>query len=538
MLQSIFKTVVIMSLLAGIFTSLLLLAKPVTQRLFGHRWQYFAWYAVLFVSLVPLSIKLPTHQGAAGNISYVPSELAPLKAQYAQIQPGLAQNGWGDEWLWNALCIIWLMGALACMVYHIVQYLLFVITVRKNSRFVKKYKGISVKSTSLLTAPLSVGLFRKTILIPCDVTDSEIENCILKHEYVHIKHYDILFKWICMLANCVHWFNPLMYVLRREVDRSCELVCDTSVTKHMSHCERREYMNTILSMVSRSAGIAPLSTQMASSAKNIKQRFAAIASVGKRAWWETGVSGIMGAIMLALCITLGAAALGSAYESDAAVISIDLSKPAKKELTRQVQNFEIPKTQAETSENEPDAEFAQTEQTAPAHEPQMSVQEVTDESAAQSPAHEARSFDYEEDEGDFSVYHPYSGQVKFDGLTMEALTAEIEQSGIGKSAGDGANLKNEYVSGTLTYKNGSKDNIKNVRSDEKGQIIFYMPSDYERHVEISFLEDGKVIAGYGMVPDSETIYAFGGFDPDKSYDITVSSATGDTWMVESDYIIY
>ena len=397
MLQSIFKTVVIMSLLAGIFTSLLLLAKPVTQRLFGHRWQYFAWYAVLFVSLVPLSIKLPTHQGAAGNISYVPSELAPLKAQYAQIQPGLAQNGWGDEWLWNALCIIWLMGALACMVYHIVQYLLFVITVRKNSRFVKKYKGISVKSTSLLTAPLSVGLFRKTILIPCDVTDSEIENCILKHEYVHIKHYDILFKWICMLANCVHWFNPLMYVLRREVDRSCELVCDTSVTKHMSHCERREYMNTILSMVSRSAGIAPLSTQMASSAKNIKQRFAAIASVGKRAWWETGVSGIMGAIMLALCITLGAAALGSAYESDAAVISIDLSKPAKKELTRQVQNFEIPKTQAETSENEPDAEFAQTEQTAPAHEPQMSVQEVTDESAAQSPAHEARSFDYEED---------------------------------------------------------------------------------------------------------------------------------------------
>ena len=140
MLQSIFKTVVIMSLLAGIFTSLLLLAKPVTQRLFGHRWQYFSWYAVLFVSLVPLSIKLPTHQGAAGNISYVPSELAPLEAQYAQMQPALSQNGWGDEWFWNALCIIWLMGALACIVYHIVQYLLFVITVRKNSRFVKKYK--------------------------------------------------------------------------------------------------------------------------------------------------------------------------------------------------------------------------------------------------------------------------------------------------------------------------------------------------------------------------------------------------------------
>lgn len=536
MLQSIFKTVVIMSLLAGIFTSLLLLAKPVTQRLFGHRWQYFAWYAVLFVSLVPLSIKLPTHQGMTGHMLSMSSELAPLEAQYAPMQPALSQNGWGDEWLWNALCIIWLMGALACIVYHIVQYLLFVITVRKNSRFVKKYKGISVKSTSLLTAPLSVGLFRKTILIPCDVTDSEIENCILKHEYVHIKHYDILFKWICMLANCVHWFNPLMYVLRREVDRSCELVCDTNVTKHMSDCERREYMNTILSMVSRSAGIAPLSTQMASSAKSIKQRFAAIASVGKRAWWKMGVSVIFGTIVIAFCISLGAAALGSAYESGAAVISIDLSKPANKELPRQVQNFEIKKPQAATSNNEPDAEIVASEPIATEAKTQTPVQEH--ETIAQTPAHKASSFDYEEDESDFSVYHPYSGQVKFDGLTMESLTAEIEQSGIGKSAGGGVNLKNEYVSGTLTYKNGSKDNIKNVRSDEKGQIIFYMPSDYERHVEISFLEDGKVIAGYGMVPDSETIYAFGGFDPDKSYDITVSSATGDTWMVESDYIIY
>jgi len=536
MLQSIFRTVVIMSLMASIFTSLLLVAKPVTRRLFGHRWQYFAWYAVLFVSLVPLSIKLPAHQGTVSSIVYAPPELAPLEAQYAKVQPALSQNGWGDEWLWNALCIIWIIGALACMVYYMAQYILFVITVRKNSHFVKKYKTISVKSTSLLTAPLSVGLFRKTILIPCDVTDSEVENCILKHEYAHIKHYDVMFKWICMFANCVHWFNPLMYVLRREVDMACELVCDTSVTKHMSHCERREYMNTILSMVSRSAGIAPLSTQMATPAKSIKQRFAAIASPESKSWWKRGVSVGLGAIVLAFFITLGAVALGDVYGSDAAVISLDLSQPAKKELPQKVHNFERKNPQPEISAIEATGEIVATEPIAPEAETQTPVQE--NETILQTPAHEASSFYYEEDESDFSVYHPYSGQVKFDGLNMESLTAEIEQSGIGKTMGDGANLKNEYISGTLTYKNGSKDNIKNVRSDEKGQITFYMTSDYERHVEISFLEDGKVIAGYGMVPDSETIYAFGGFDPDKSYDITVSSATGDTWMVESDYIIY
>ncbi len=536
MLHSIFRTVVTMSVLASIFTSLLLLAKPVTQRLFGHRWQYFAWYAVLFVALVPLSISLPTHEPAIGHILPAASELAPLEAERASMQSIPVQNDGGGAWFWNALGIIWLTGAAACVVYHIAQYILFVITVRKNSRFVKKYKGIRVQSTSLLTAPLSVGLFRQTILLPCDVTDNEVENCILKHEYVHIKHGDIFFKWICMFANCVHWFNPLMYVLRREVDGVCELVCDTSVTKHMSGQERREYMNTILCMMSRSSGIAPLSTQMASPAKSIKQRFAAIASLERRAWWKTGVSGILGAIVLALCITLGAVALSAACDKDAVVLSLDLSKPAKKELPHKVQKFESEIPQAETSENEPDDEIVVPEPPAPSPQSQTPVQEH--ETIAQTPAHEAHSFDYEEDESDFSVYHPYSGQVKFDGLTMESLTAEIEQSGIGKTTGDGANLKNEYISGTLTYKNGSRDDIKNVRSDEKGQIIFYMTSDYERHVEINFLEDGKVIAGYGMVPDSETIYAFSGFDPDKSYDITVSSATGDTWMVESDYIIY
>ena len=535
MLQLIFRTVVTMSLVASIFTPLLLLIKPVTQRTFGHRWQYFAWYAVLFVSLVPLSIKLPTHQSTMGHISPAPSELAPLEAQYTRMQPHLTQNAGGEAWFWNALCIIWLIGTLACIVYYIAQYILFVITVRKNSHLVNKHKGIAVKSTSLLTAPLSVGLFRKTILVPCDVTDSEVENCILKHEYMHIKHHDILFKWICMFANCVHWFNPLMYVIRREVDSVCELVCDSSVAKHMSDYERRQYMNTILAMVSRSAAIAPLSTQMATPAKSMKQRFAAIACVGKRPWWKRGVFGILGSAVLALCITLSAVMLGGACD-DAAVISLDLSKPAKEEPPQMAHHFERKKPQSEISVSSAAAKIAEAEAIAPEAETQTPVQD--NETIAQTPAHEASSFYYEEDESDFSVYHPYSGKVKFDGLTMEALTAEIEQSGAGKTVGDGANLKNEYISGTLTYKNGSKDNIKNVRSDEKGQITFYMTSDYERHVEINFLEDGKVIAGYGMVPDSETIYAFGGFDPDKSYDITVSSATGDTWMVESDYIIY
>ena len=37
---------------------------------------------------------------------------------------------------------------------------------------------------------------------------------------------DRFYKWLVEAAVCLHWFNPAVYVLQKEVSRTCELSCD------------------------------------------------------------------------------------------------------------------------------------------------------------------------------------------------------------------------------------------------------------------------------------------------------------------------
>ena len=44
---------------------------------------------------------------------------------------------------------------------------------------------------------------------------------------------DIVVKWFALLANAVHWFNPALYLLRRELARECQLAADEAVIRHI-----------------------------------------------------------------------------------------------------------------------------------------------------------------------------------------------------------------------------------------------------------------------------------------------------------------
>jgi uncharacterized membrane protein len=49
-----------------------------------------------------------------------------------------------------------------------------------------------------------------------------------------------------LLINAIHWFNPLAYMARRDLDRFCEWACDENVVKSMDAQERRRYCGLIL----------------------------------------------------------------------------------------------------------------------------------------------------------------------------------------------------------------------------------------------------------------------------------------------------
>jgi len=52
-----------------------------------------------------------------------------------------------------------------------------------------------------------------------------------------------------MIAVSVHWFNPLMYFMKKEINHACELACDEAVIKGLNSAEKQAYGDTLISVV-------------------------------------------------------------------------------------------------------------------------------------------------------------------------------------------------------------------------------------------------------------------------------------------------
>lgn len=52
---------------------------------------------------------------------------------------------------------------------------------------------------------------------------------VLEHEFVHVQRFDALSKLALIAAVCVHWFDPLVWVMYVLANRDLELSCDETV---------------------------------------------------------------------------------------------------------------------------------------------------------------------------------------------------------------------------------------------------------------------------------------------------------------------
>lgn len=68
---------------------------------------------------------------------------------------------------------------------------------------------------------------------------------ILKHEMTHIIRMDLWMKLLLEFVCCLHWFNPLIYLLRHEIRYLCETSCDERVIKGCSEEECQAYMDLL-----------------------------------------------------------------------------------------------------------------------------------------------------------------------------------------------------------------------------------------------------------------------------------------------------
>ncbi|MBO5473336.1 MAG: M56 family metallopeptidase [Lachnospiraceae bacterium] len=84
-------------------------------------------------------------------------------------------------------------------------------------------------------------------IIICDrEADSREAKLLVSHEMVHIKRWDLAWKILIQLVVILHWWNPVVRILRHNFEVACECSCDEMVLQGRTEEEWKEYRNLII----------------------------------------------------------------------------------------------------------------------------------------------------------------------------------------------------------------------------------------------------------------------------------------------------
>ena len=289
------------------------------------------WWIALIRLLVPFSIKSVTSiysllQSIYSDINPVrtaqTTTFLPIHGNMPEIANGLSEAMVQRTESISILSVIWLAGLLLCFGFFAVSYIKcyrefrFSLPVENDILEAWKEKhplkrSLSIRQIETIAAPLSYGVIRPVILMPKNTEWKNIYQLryVLEHEYVHIRRLDMLTKLIMIAAVCIHWFNPLVWVMYILFNRDLELSCDETVVCRFGMDIKSLYATTLISMEEKKSGLTPLCNSFSKNA--IEERIRAIMKIKKTSKFAVIIS-----VVLVICVTGGFATSASSLEKN------------------------------------------------------------------------------------------------------------------------------------------------------------------------------------------------------------------------------
>ncbi len=114
----------------------------------------------------------------------------------------------------------------------------------------KLKRNYTIGVSDMISSPLTYGTVKPVILLSksAQAQNESSLSYILAHEYIHIKHFDVLFKIVLAAILCIHWFNPLVWVMYILANRDIELSCDEAVVKMFGESSKASYAYTLINL--------------------------------------------------------------------------------------------------------------------------------------------------------------------------------------------------------------------------------------------------------------------------------------------------
>ena len=126
-------------------------------------------------------------------------------------------------------------------------------------RMIRKFdlhRKIHLYGCSSLKTPVTYGVIFPKIIWPLEfkeATRSDVRNMIA-HELEHIRKLDVGKRYLLSITLCIHWFNPLMWLMYRLYLEDQEVACDERVMRRMREREAKSYVYTLIKMTSEERG--------------------------------------------------------------------------------------------------------------------------------------------------------------------------------------------------------------------------------------------------------------------------------------------
>ena len=252
------------------------------------------WMIAALRLLLPLSIPMPfkihidldvfsdvVQKLPSGNIGFpIPGESRHAYDTGAVVSSPAAERI-------SIFVILWLVGVLLLALYFSISYLRsmrkFRMSVPDNTPYIREWlnahqivRPIEVRSSDLISSPLTYGILHPVILLPkkLDRNDQAALKYVLTHEYVHIRRFDAITKILFAAVLCIHWFNPLVWVMYVLANRDMELSCDAWVIRMMGAKNRSSYALMLIKMEEKRSGMSALYSHFGKNA--ISERIEAI----------------------------------------------------------------------------------------------------------------------------------------------------------------------------------------------------------------------------------------------------------------------
>lgn len=326
-----------MSLSAALMIVAIIILRALTIERFPKKTFLVLWWIALLRLLIPFSIpsvmsfyswfdpNLPAvvEQSSAMESTFEPVlddssetmenstqfEMTPIPdtdIEYVEVKPSKSFS----ESFFDMLPAIWGVGIGVIAAFFGINYWKgireFRMSLPVENEFVNEWlsshqlrRNITIRQYDCIHTPLTYGIFRPVILLPKESLEQSPStlNFILTHEWVHIRRFDCVTKILLTAALCIHWMNPLVWVMYLLFNRDIELSCDETVLHLLGRNRRSDYALALIDMEEQKGGFASFASGFGRNA--IEERIRAIMKMKK-----ASLITILAAVVVVACVSI------------------------------------------------------------------------------------------------------------------------------------------------------------------------------------------------------------------------------------------